>query len=294
MVNNVVKNKYYKIYRALYKRAKKENRSKKDKTYYENHHIVPRSLGGSNSKSNMVLLTAREHFLAHACLIRFLYDNHNHLAKTSFAFQMMCNTQKGNPNRYINSRIYEENKPRASKSRSNLYSGENHPSYGKKRSKETCTKISEKAKERYKSKKNHPSYGKKRSKETCAKISEKAKGRSAPNKGIPCLEETKVKIAEANKGRSHVLPDEKDLIERIEKIIALGEHLSIANIAKEIKIGWDRTRNIIHRAGIQHLLTPYTGKTYPKVSCRYCSHLFSTNNIKKHEKICKEKDIQWD
>lgn len=33
--------------------------------YSEIHHIIPRCLGGSNDKSNLVVLTAREHFLAH-------------------------------------------------------------------------------------------------------------------------------------------------------------------------------------------------------------------------------------
>jgi 5-methylcytosine-specific restriction endonuclease McrA len=33
--------------------------------YSENHHIIPKSLGGSNDKSNIVALTAREHFICH-------------------------------------------------------------------------------------------------------------------------------------------------------------------------------------------------------------------------------------
>jgi hypothetical protein len=42
--------------------------------YYEKHHIVPRSMGGTNSKENLVHLTAREHFLAHWLLWR-IYRN---------------------------------------------------------------------------------------------------------------------------------------------------------------------------------------------------------------------------
>lgn len=33
--------------------------------YSEKHHVVPRCLGGGNSKDNLVVLTAEEHFLAH-------------------------------------------------------------------------------------------------------------------------------------------------------------------------------------------------------------------------------------
>jgi len=38
--------------------------------YVERHHILPRSLGGDNAKSNLVFLTAREHFLAHMLLAK--------------------------------------------------------------------------------------------------------------------------------------------------------------------------------------------------------------------------------
>ena len=38
--------------------------------YYERHHIVPRSLGGSEDPENLVFLTAREHFIAHWFLWR--------------------------------------------------------------------------------------------------------------------------------------------------------------------------------------------------------------------------------
>ena len=39
--------------------------------YKEKHHILPRSLGGSNDKSNLVELTAREHFIVHMLLCKF-------------------------------------------------------------------------------------------------------------------------------------------------------------------------------------------------------------------------------
>lgn len=45
-----------------YKKLKKED---KNYIYLETHHILPRSLGGKDTKENLVNLTAREHFLAH-------------------------------------------------------------------------------------------------------------------------------------------------------------------------------------------------------------------------------------
>jgi 5-methylcytosine-specific restriction endonuclease McrA len=38
--------------------------------YIEKHHIIPRSLGGSNELSNIVRLTAREHYICHYLLTK--------------------------------------------------------------------------------------------------------------------------------------------------------------------------------------------------------------------------------
>ena len=43
---------------------------------YEKHHIIPKSLGGTNAKSNFAILTPREHALAHLLLVRFLTGGH--------------------------------------------------------------------------------------------------------------------------------------------------------------------------------------------------------------------------
>ena len=38
--------------------------------YFEKHHIVPKSLGGSNDNSNIIRLTAKEHFICHRLLTK--------------------------------------------------------------------------------------------------------------------------------------------------------------------------------------------------------------------------------
>ncbi len=38
--------------------------------YYELHHIKPKSLGGNDSKENIIKLTAREHYIAHLLLAK--------------------------------------------------------------------------------------------------------------------------------------------------------------------------------------------------------------------------------
>lgn len=43
--------------------------------YTENHHIIPRCLGGLDNLENLVRLTAREHFIAHQLLAKIYKDN---------------------------------------------------------------------------------------------------------------------------------------------------------------------------------------------------------------------------
>ena len=74
--------------------------------YYERHHITPRCLGGSDSLDNLVLLTAREHFLAHYLLTK-IYIQPNDRAKMYFAFMQMQTINKYQ-NRYMNSRLFEK------------------------------------------------------------------------------------------------------------------------------------------------------------------------------------------
>lgn len=69
--DNVTMSKYLSWHNSIVARALSENRKKvPGGTYYENHHIIPKKLGGSNGRENRVLLTAKEHFIVHLCLCR--------------------------------------------------------------------------------------------------------------------------------------------------------------------------------------------------------------------------------
>ncbi len=61
-------NKYTRIYYSIIDRAK--NRVLNG--YTEKHHIIPKSIGGSNTKDNLVKLTPREHFICHLLLPKML------------------------------------------------------------------------------------------------------------------------------------------------------------------------------------------------------------------------------
>lgn len=79
---------YEKIYYDYANYVKGLNRFKGDGNYYEEHHIKPRSLGGSDSEENKVLLTAREHFLAHYLLCKFTEGEDK--KKMIWAFHRLC------------------------------------------------------------------------------------------------------------------------------------------------------------------------------------------------------------
>lgn len=66
---------YQRIYNEIIENARKLNRKKKQGIYYENHHIIARCMGGNDSTENLVLLSAREHFLCHKLLHRIYPDN---------------------------------------------------------------------------------------------------------------------------------------------------------------------------------------------------------------------------
>ena len=58
----------------------------------EKHHIIPRCLGGTNAKSNIVVFTPEEHFLAHRLLARMYTGDDKR--KMCYAAWTMARTKK--------------------------------------------------------------------------------------------------------------------------------------------------------------------------------------------------------
>lgn len=73
--------------------------------YTEKHHIIPKSFGGDNSISNIVKLTAREHFICHILLPKMTKGKNK--AKMIYAARMMCLMENKNQHRYVNSHLYK-------------------------------------------------------------------------------------------------------------------------------------------------------------------------------------------
>lgn len=87
---------YQRIYNEIIVKAKLENRIKLKKNhifyvYYENHHIIPKCLGGKNEHENLVLLTAKEHYMCHK-ILTYIYPNNRSIA---CAFYRMTFDKKG-------------------------------------------------------------------------------------------------------------------------------------------------------------------------------------------------------
>lgn len=125
---------YQKIYQNLIEDAKS---NPKEDTYKETHHIVPLCLGGTNNKTNLVRLTARQHFLAHW----LLYKIHR-TTKLAHAWFSMCRISGGQESRSINSHLFELCKNERTKLFSKSMVGRNNPFYGKHHSQETIDILS--------------------------------------------------------------------------------------------------------------------------------------------------------
>jgi len=169
---------YQKIYNQIVERAKSENRIKSNNVYYEAHHIIPKCLGGTGSvknwksDNNIVLLTAREHFLCHWLLLE-MYPDNKKLAK---AFFLMCNIENNNQKRYRpSSRIIEYAKIQNSFARKNqigFWAGKN---------------LSEETKQKLRI----ANIGKKHSQKSIEKMKEHKKGKKLSEDTINKIKKTK-------------------------------------------------------------------------------------------------------
>jgi hypothetical protein len=103
--------------------------------YYENHHIVPRCLGGSDDDSNLVKLTLREHFVVH----KLLYKIYPEEKGICYAYWMMCNRTNAKARDYA---VAKEQFNKINSEKGKLLVGEKNPMYGRNHSSQTRKLIS--------------------------------------------------------------------------------------------------------------------------------------------------------
>ena len=91
------------IYDNIIGNAKIRGLKKTNLNYYtEKHHIVPHCLNGTDESSNLVLLTAREHFVCHQLLYK-MYKNTEFNAPLLLAISKMCSSTN---NHIRNNKLY--------------------------------------------------------------------------------------------------------------------------------------------------------------------------------------------
>lgn len=171
-------NKYNRWYNSIIERA----RNRKLDSYTEKHHILPRSLGGTDDKNNLVNLTAREHFICHWLLTK-IYTGESR-SKMIYALNGMKRSNEF-AQRYetkITARVYERLKKEFAKVHSKVMKGRTPWNKG--------IPITEEQREKNKK----SATGKKFSAEVIKKRSDKIRGQKRNNK-------TKDLIRQALKGK---------------------------------------------------------------------------------------------
>lgn len=88
----------YKIYHDICNRG--HERGTKIKKGFELHHILPKSMNGTNDPSNLALLTPKEHYVVHHCLAK------TGNKKMIFAFWRMVQS-KGHNSHRITAKEYD-------------------------------------------------------------------------------------------------------------------------------------------------------------------------------------------
>ena len=118
-------------YTSLYFKIINNSRNRMICGYSENHHILPKALGGNDNKSNIAILTAREHFLCHYILCKMLKPKSKEFYSMVKAFNMMkTESITHNKNRYFNSKLYETFKKYLSEAMSLSQKGRGNSQFG--------------------------------------------------------------------------------------------------------------------------------------------------------------------
>jgi hypothetical protein len=188
-----LENKYTKWYFNIIRNANPTT------SYVEKHHIIPRCIGGSDHRENIVSLTAREHFVCHLLLTKMT---------TGKVKQAMCwavgKFAQVNKNQQRNFTSWEYQKIRENISFART---------GKKHSDKSRKKMSEKAKGRTpwnkgktgvqqhsaesNKKRSETLTGRIRTEEFCQKVSNGKKGHTAGMTGKKHSEETLQKMRDS-------------------------------------------------------------------------------------------------
>ena len=153
--------------------------------YNEKHHILPKCMGGTNDKENIVLMPVRYHMMAHMLLV-IIYPG---IRGLKYAIKAVLEGSSRIVDRAgIAERSFSSKTLAYFRETSKIKQKKEHPNWGKHLSEETKRKISE------------SSRGKKMSEETRKKMSMSHSGSKNPNYGKKFSEEARRNMSKSHKG----------------------------------------------------------------------------------------------
>ena len=216
-------NKYEKWYANIIGNAK----NRKLTGYKETHHIVPRSLGGSDDADNLVDLTAREHFVCHWLLVRIHIGPAQH--KMVYALNGMKRNGKDNQ-RYetpITSRVYANLRAKFSEVHSATMKGRTAhnkgvPATAEQKAKQSAKMSGRKVDPEVLARRVATQTGAKRSEQAKKNISDSLKGKLRG----PMSDENKAIIAAATKGIKKSKEHNEKKATTLKELAASGQHHS--------------------------------------------------------------------
>lgn len=270
-------NKYTKTYYNIISIS--QSRTPLAGAYTEKHHIIPRSLGGSDSANNLTILTAREHLICHKLLVKMTADT----CRTKMIHALWAMANLGKNRTRLSSREFQLVKEaRSKKMRGRIVSAE------------TRQLISMAA------------LGRARSKETKMKISLAHTG----VKRKPLSEETKKKISDGNKGNRNRLgkknsTDHNEILRLARVGVKHTEETKAKISAKRLGVKNTPEQNLkISLARIGRKMGPLSeetrkklseslsGRILPKVICPHCGKSGGGGAMKQwHFDKCKTRGI---
>lgn len=215
---------YYKQYNKLIDKCiQMESEGYPEDVYTEVHHILPKCMGGTNKKNNLVRMPIRYHIFAHIFLMKAFSDN----SKLSYAAKRMLSTNKDQSRKFELSKISIRLISLIGEEVMINTKGKN-PFKGKHHSEEVKMKMSNSHKNVFPSKETREKqskaklgtkntfYGKHHSEETKKIISEKNSGPNNPNFGKSLPKETRDKISKSKLGKKRA-PFSKECRENMSK-----------------------------------------------------------------------------
>lgn len=228
-----IPNKYTITYYRIVNRSFSEQRKRSDDTRYEAHHVIPKSIGGSDERCNIVLLTPREHYVCHRLLPKMV-SSKLHYHKMMHALWCMINGN-GRSKRYSpNSKTFQRIREEVSNIKSKRMTGDGNHFFGKNHSAEAKSSISKNngsKREEVKQKLRGPRPNFMPHNHFTGWSNEMKVKLSAANLGNTHSKETKLKMSESRKGKMW-----------IKKAGEKSKHIFPADLESYISSGWVRGR----------------------------------------------------